>query len=405
MRIAMVSEHASPLAALGGVDAGGQNVHVAALSTALVARGHEVVVYTRRDDLAVADRVTMTGGVTVEHLAAGPPRPIPKDDIFPHVGSLAARLEDAWRAWRPDVVHSHFWMSGLAALRSARPLRIPVVHTFHALGTVKRRYQGAGDTSPQERVPSERLLTHRADRIVATCRDEVTELSRMGGNPGRVSVVPCGVDTDLFSPPDRPPAGGHRSRPFRLVSVGRLVERKGIDDVIRAMVHIPGAELVVAGGPDPSGLRADPDARRLTELARRVAVADRVRIVGRLDRHQVPELLRHADLAVCVPWYEPFGIVPLEAMSCAVPVVASRVGGLADTVVDGVTGLHIAPRRPLQLARAVTSLMADPSRRAAMGAAGRARVLQRYRWDEVADATLDAYETACRTGAGCRVAL
>lgn len=400
MRIAMVSEHASPLATLGGVDAGGQNVHVAALSAALAAAGHEVVVYTRRDDPTVATRVAMADGVTVEHVAAGPARPIPKDDIFPHVGTLAAGLEEAWREWRPDVAHAHFWMSGLAALRAGRPLGIPVLQTFHALGTVKRRHQARADTSPVERVPSERLITRKADRIVATCRDEVLELTRMGAHRARVSVVPCGVDTELFRPGPAP-AG----RPFRLVSLGRLVERKGVDDAIRAVAQVPGAELVVAGGPDRAGMASDPDARRLVELAHRLGVAERVRMIGRLGRHQVPELLRSADLAVCVPWYEPFGIVPLEAMSCAVPVVASLVGGLADTVVDGVTGLHVPPRRPAELARAVRRLMADPARRAALGVAGRARVQERYRWSQIADATLDAYEAAGRAGVGDRVAL
>src|SRR3954468_1154189 len=152
MRIALVSEHASPLAVLGGVDAGGQNVHVAALARGLARRGAEVVVHTRRDDGALPRRVALCHGVVVDHVDAGPPVALPKDELLVHMDAFAAELEQQWRDERPDVVHSHFWMSGLAALQAARELDIPVVHTFHALGVVKRRYQGDADTSPPARL-------------------------------------------------------------------------------------------------------------------------------------------------------------------------------------------------------------------------------------------------------------
>src|SRR2546423_5191557 len=142
MKVALVSEHASPLAPLGGVDTGGQNVHVSALARALAAKGASVVVYTRRDCPSQPSRVPICRGVTVEHVDAGPPEPIPKDELLPHMSEFAGRLERAWRAERPEVVHAHFWMSGLASLVAARPLGIPVVQTFHALGAVKRRHQG-----------------------------------------------------------------------------------------------------------------------------------------------------------------------------------------------------------------------------------------------------------------------
>ncbi len=162
MRIAMISEHASPLATLGGVDAGGQNVHVAALSAALAEEGHTVTVYTRRDDAALPARVAFAPGVEVVHLDAGPARAVPKDELLPHMGELADGLLADWRTARPDVVHSHFWMSGVAALDAAARLASspvgaaaapPVLHTFHALGSVKRRHLGAEDTSPP-RAPS-----------------------------------------------------------------------------------------------------------------------------------------------------------------------------------------------------------------------------------------------------------
>jgi D-inositol-3-phosphate glycosyltransferase len=389
VRIAMVSEHASPLAVLGGVDAGGQNVHVAALATALARRGAEVVVHTRRDDPALPDQVRFARGVTVEHVTAGPQDRLPKDELLPYMDEFAGRLRRSWQARPPDVVHAHFWMSGRAALAAGHPLGLPVAQTFHALGVVKRRHQGAKDTSPAERIAVERAIIHQADAIVATCSDEVFELVRLGADLHRVTVVPCGVDLDRFTPHGpampRPP---HR---HRLVVVSRLVERKGIGDVIGALGSLPGAELVVAGGPAASQLAGDPEARRLVALAGERGVASRVRLLGQLDQAELPALLRSADVVVCVPWYEPFGMVPLEAMACGVPVVASAVGGLVDSVVDGVTGLHVPARDPDQLAVAVAALLADPGRRAMLGRAGARRVRRRYGWDRIARSTLEVY--------------
>jgi phosphoheptose isomerase/glycosyltransferase involved in cell wall biosynthesis len=389
VRIALVSEHASPLATLGGVDAGGQNVHVAALARGLARRGAEVVVHTRRDDPSLPRRVALCPGVVVDHVDAGPAEVVPKDDLLPHMDAFAAQLERCWRAERPDVVHSHFWMSGLATLQAARPLDIPVVHTFHALGVVKRRYQGDADTSPPERLDVERAIVRDADRIVATCTDEAFELMRLGADRGKVHVVPCGVDLELFGPdgPAEP-----RGRAHRIVYAGRLVARKGIGNVISALQDVADCELVVAGGPAPEDLAADAEVRRLRALAEHHDVVDRVVFRGRVDRDALPALLRSADALVTVPWYEPFGITPLEAMACGVPVVASAVGGMIDSVVDGVTGRHVPPRDPERLTAVLRDLLADDAARAAQGRAGVRRTRQLYDWDRVALATLDVYE-------------
>ncbi len=385
----MVSEHASPLATLGGVDAGGQNVHVAALATGLVTLGNSVTVYTRRDGPKLPRRVVMAPGVVVEHVDAGPLRPIPKDDIYQHVGTFAKHLRRAWMLDRPDVVHAHFWMSGLAALTAAKPLGIPVTHTFHALGVEKRKHQGKADTSPDARVSEEARIVHAADRIVATSSAEVFELLRMGANQRRLKVVPCGVDLERFTP--HGPVEERRSNRIRIVTLSRLVPRKGIADVVEALVAVPGAELVIAGGGESADLLADPEAQRLSALARDLGVADRVYLRGRVERAEVPALLRSADVVACTPWYEPFGIVPLEAMACGVPVVVSSVGGLVDTVVDGVTGLHVPPQSPVRLAHALQSLAADAERRVTLGKLGVERVRARYSWSRIAAETLDVY--------------
>jgi len=262
---------------------------------------------------------------------------------------------------------------------------------------VKRRHQGAKDTSPPTRRREEATLAREADRIVATCSDEVFELVRIGADLRRVAVVPCGVDLGMFRPDG--PAAPRPSGAARLLVVSRLVERKGIGDVIAAMARLPGVELVVAGGPPAAELAGIPEAARLAALAERVGVAGRVRLLGRVGRCDLPALYRSADLVVNVPWYEPFGIVPLEAMACGVPVVVSAVGGLVDTVVDDVTGIHVPPRRPGLLAAAVAALLADPERRATLAATGARRARRRYGWDRIAGSTLEVY-AGLLTGVG-----
>lgn len=393
--IAMVSEHASPLAVLGSEDAGGQNVHVAALSTALAERGHEVTVYTRRDDPDLPDRVPFAPGVTVEHLTAGPPAPVGKDDLPPHLPELTASLRAALQRERPELVHAHFWMSGLCSLEATAGLDLPVVQTFHALGTVKRREQGHDDTSPELRIPAEHRLAREAG-VIATCRDEVVELAAMGCDTERVVVVPCGVDTEVFAPlgPTR-----RRGERVRLLVIGRLVRRKGLSDVLQALVDVPDVELVVVGGPASEALDTDRAAARTRAEIDELGLRDRVRLFGRASHEDVAAWIRASDVVVCAPWYEPFGIVPLEAMACGVPVVGTAVGGLLDTVRDGRTGRLVPPRRPDLLADALREVAADPVLRARMGAAGRRRVLSRFSWDRVAEETERAYRTLTGMGA------
>jgi glycosyltransferase involved in cell wall biosynthesis len=389
LKLHLVSEHASPLALLGGVDAGGQNVHVADLALALARAGVEVVVHTRRDDPRLARRVRLGPGVVVDHVDAGPPEPLPKDELLPHMRAFAADLRRSWERERPDVVHSHFWMSGLATLDAARPLGIPVLHTYHALGVVKRRYQGASDTSPPERLGCEQRIAIGVDRVVATTEHERRELITMGADPDAVRVVPCGVDLTRFKPRS-PRLRRRRGRP-RVVVVSRLVERKGIGNVIEAIAELDDIELVIAGGPPASRLDVDSEARRFRSLARRVGVADRVRLVGAVPRERVPALLQSADVVACCPWYEPFGMVAVEAMACGVPVVASATGGLAETVVDGVTGALVTPRCPASIADGIRRALAAPW----WGEMGAARA-ERYGWDRVAAATLAVADEVTR---------
>ena len=391
MRIDMVSEHASPLATLGGADAGGQNVHVAALAEHLARRGHTVRVYTRRDapQDRLPERVELCPGVEVVHVPAGPPEPLPKDDLYPLMDEFGRWLELDWRGHgRPDVVHAHFWMSGLASLQAGQGAGVPVALTFHALGSVKRRHQGAADTSPQVRVGHERALAAGVDLVVATCADEVEELRAMGGPLAPVEVIPCGVDTSLFCPGQ---AVGDDSDGSRMVlAVGRMVERKGFDVAVRALAEVPDATLVIVGGPPADQLARDPEARRLRELARQCGVHDRVHLVGGLAHDRLPDLYRSAQVVVSTPWYEPFGITPVEAAACGRPFVGSAVGGLLDTVQHRRTGLLVPPRDPSALATALRELLDNPEWAARLGARAARRAQGTYGWPQVAQRTEEA---------------
>ncbi len=391
MRIAFVSEHASPLAALGGVDAGGQNVHVAELAAGLTRLGHEVSVFTRRDDPALPDRLVVAEGYEVVHLDAGPAEVLAKDDLWPLMSEFAAALRDELERDTPDLVHAHFWMSGWAAHRVARSLQLPTAITFHALGTVKHRHLGAADPSPVARLAVERQLARSVNRVVATCSDEVAELRSVGAAAQHISVVPCGVDVARFTP-DGPVLNVRRQR-HRIVSLGRLVPRKGFDTVVQALTRLPDTELIIAGGTPGD----DPERNRLLAEADRLGVADRVEMMAQVPRSEVPALLRSADVVVATPWYEPFGIVPIEAMACGVPVVASAVGGMLDTVLPEVTGLLVPPQDAAGLASAVARLLDQPALRRSYGSAAARRARQDYSWDRVAAETDEAYRRTLRT--------
>jgi glycosyltransferase involved in cell wall biosynthesis len=386
MRIAMVSEHASPLASLGGEDAGAQNVHVRGLAAALAARGHSVTVYTRRDG-SMPERVPAGPGVEVVHVSAGPADTVPRRELPAYTAEFTQRLIDRWDEESPDVVHAHFWNSGVAALRAAWALDgPPVVQTLHSLEHLERRQGGDVRSAPARR-RLEPAVARQADQLIAMCSEEAFELARLGVSSRRIAVVPQGVDTRRFSPEG--PAELKR-RATRLVSVGRIAPRKDVDSAIRALAELVASgrddvELVVVGG-SVSVERPldDPEVARLAGLARSLGVREHVDFRGWVSHDTLPRLLRSADVLVATPRYEPFGVVALEAMACGIPVVASAVGGLLDTVVHGTTGLHVPPGDLPVLVRTLALLIDYPRLRARLGPAGVDRARTAFTWEQVA---------------------
>lgn len=350
----------------------GQTAHLTCLAGALADRGHRVTFYTRRATPELPDRWPLRDGVGVHLVPTGPPEQLHEAELLPHAIEFGHRLARIWRRRPPDLIHSHSWIWGPAALRAARQHGLPLLHTYHALGTIERRHHHVTD------------MGLACDRIIATCRNEVAELTRMGVPAEKTTVVPYGVDPDRFTPHGpKAPRGAH---PYRLLQVG-----KGAAVSIAALPLLPGAELVVVGGPPPCPPDRNDEVRRLRALAHEAGVAHRVHFTGGVPDDRVPPLLRSADVVVCPADHEPFGTVPLEAMACGRPVVAGAVGSHLDMVADPGTGRLVPPRDPEALARAVGALLADPATREACGAAARRRILARYTWAQVAAATETAY--------------
>ena len=403
LRIALISEHASPLAALGGTDAGGQNVYVAHVAKSMARAGHHVDVFTRRDAPHLPPSVDICPGVRVLHIDAGPAAHVPKEGLLPHMPAFgASALKSMQHSVPYSVVHANFFMSGLVGLRLRERLRVPLVVTFHALGLVRRKHQGARDAFPESRIAIERRLARTADRVVAECPQDKTDLMRLyGASPSRIATVPCGVDLDEFGPGSRECARRRLGIPdseFVVLQLGRIVARKGIDNVIRAVACMrPGLHvrlLVVGGESSEPDETATPEIGRLRSLAQQCGIANRVTFTGHRQGAALRDHYLAADVFVSTPWYEPFGITPLEAMACARPVIGSAVGGIKFSVVDEVTGYLVPPHDPEALAQRLERLHDNPALAEALGRAGARRVRERFTWERVGNALVEVYAEA-----------
>jgi D-inositol-3-phosphate glycosyltransferase len=398
-RLAVLSVHTCPLAALGGKETGGMNVYVREVSRALGRLGLEIDVFTRSQDPGIPEVVALGPGARVVHVPAGPTRPIARAAVATHLPAFAERVE-AFRAreqGRYDLVHSHYWLSGLAGLDLARRWDVPLVHMFHTLGAIKNAVaRGSGDTEPAERLAAEIRIAAGADRIVASNLVERADLVwHVGADPGRVRVIPCGVDVELFRP--RPQAAA-RARlgldaEHVLLFVGRLTPIKGLETLLRALAVLRSdgfaasrvALLVVGGTKGDSD-----DGAHLRRLAQDLGVAAWVDFRGPQPQEALTDYYAAADLCIMPSRYESFGMVALEAMASGLPVIASRAGGLAVTVQDGTTGRLVPEGDVTALARAVTGFLVDDVARRTLGARA-VEWARRFAWPSVGRSLAELY--------------
>ncbi|MFA9441622.1 glycosyltransferase family 4 protein [Uliginosibacterium sp. sgz301328] len=408
-RIALISEHASPLAQSGSVDCGGQNVYVAHVARQLAARGWLVDVFSRRDSAAQPEVIEWLPGVRVVNVPAGPARCIPKEELLPYVDDFADWMQYFMRrqALSYDVIHANFFMSAWIGLQLRRAFGIPLVVTFHALGRVRREHQREADRFPDSRFAMEQAAMDEADAIVAECPEDLADMRRLYGvDPWRVHVVPCGFDSHEFRPLSRRhsrmlldmPAGE-----FSVLQLGRMVPRKGVDTVVESIAalrdrHNIRAALYVVGGnthePDPV---ATPEIARLSQIAHDLGIRHQVHFVGQRDRDELAHYYCATNVFVTTPWYEPFGITPVEAMACSRPVIGAEVGGIGFSVVDGETGFLVPPRDPLAVAHCLARLYHDPALAGSMGLAGHARAEACFTWAKVADELIAVYTAVAQS--------
>jgi D-inositol-3-phosphate glycosyltransferase len=338
----------------------------------------------------------MGHGARVIHLAAGPEAPMPREAVHGHLDEFVDRVERFRQSedLRYDVIHAHYWLSGVAGLALRAPWNAPLVQMFHTLGRLKNTVaQSASEVEPELRIDEESRLVAEADRIVAA---NVVERAHLvwyyGARAERVHVIPCGVDTELFQPMDRAAAKVELElgpEPL-LIYVGRLQPIKGLETLVHAMPRVPGARLLIIGGDQD-----EPDnghAVHLRECVRTLGLDGRVRFLGPQPQHRLRLFYAAADATVMPSYYESFGMVALEAMACGSPVVASRVGGLTTTIQDGVTG-HLVPEGdPIALAGCLAGLLADDEARAQLSREA-TRWAAEHRWPCVAEKVCELYST------------
>ena len=405
--VALFSEHASPTALLGGADAGGQNVYVDELSRNLACKGYAVDVFTRRTGAEDAEVVDWAPGVRVIHLQAGPLQPRPKDELWPYMPEFRdsflrfMELEEA----RYNLIHGNFWMSGWVASELRQRLAIPAVQIFHAMGKTKRRHQKRVDTSPGDRIGVEMQVIRDVDRVIAQCPSERDELVKdYKADPEKVVIIPSAVNTKIFRPVERDEARQHIGLDAAgkvIVYVGRILPRKDVRNIVRALALLlrqdedaPQITLLIVGGEtqDADPL-ATPEIGELQKLAAELGVADHVRFAGKHQANELRYFYSAGDVVVTTPWYEPFGLTPLEAMACARPVIGSAVGGITYTIKQDETGFLVPPRDPGALAARLRDLFDAPKLCRQMGLAARKRVEREFTWSIVAMRTAALYDS------------
>jgi D-inositol-3-phosphate glycosyltransferase len=362
-----------------------------------------VDIYTRRESPEQPEVVRWWPGIRVIHITAGPVKPVEKEGLLIYMREFADNmLQFIMREQRVyDLIHAHFFMSAWVASMVKKVLRIPYIVTFHALGIVRKIYQKEMDRFPAERCDIERYIVRDADRIVAECpQDKEDLIVHYQADPGKITIVPCGFNPEEFYPVDQEKArelvGLPPEEPV-LLQLGRMVPRKGVETVIRALGCLQRqgkkVRLVIVGGNSdrPDALQT-PEIGRLQEIAREEKVTNQIYFTGRKGRDVLRYYYSAADIFVTTPWYEPFGITPLEAMACGVPVIGSDTGGIKFSVVPGKTGLLVPCNDAEILALGIGNLLENKKLRRQMGKNGIRRVHSYFTWKKAAGQLIGAYE-------------
>jgi D-inositol-3-phosphate glycosyltransferase len=406
----MLSVHTCPLATLGGKETGGMNVYVRDLSRELGRRGIAVDCFTRSQNPTIPHVSTKLGpNGRVIHVPAGPETPYDKNRIVDHLPEFVQGvLGFAQREGvEYDVIHSHYWLSGLAASPLRRAWDAPIIQMFHTLGHMKNSVASSpAEWEAEERIEGEAEVMALADRLIAATPVERAQMVWLyGADAAKVSVIPCGVDLDLFYPIPEDEAKQVLGLPLQrcvILFVGRIEPLKGIDTLLRAIALITPElpcwrdelSVIIVGGAPGAGIEeTQAELARLQALRAELGIEDLVTFRGAKDQDTLNYYYSAAELVVMPSHYESFGMVALEAMSCGTPVVASKVGGLAFSVQDGQTGFLVPDGDAEALAGRIRLLLKDHDLRHQMGRQA-VRWAQRYGWPVIAQQIVDVYEQA-----------
>ena len=380
-------------------------MYVGELAYQLARKGYEVDIFTRWEHAQLPQVVQWRNGVRVVHIKAGPVECIPKEQLLPYMADFRENMLAFMRneQIQYDLIHANFFMSALVALELKAILHVPFVVTFHALGHVRRIHQGEQDKFPPERLDIESSAIKLADYIIAECPQDREDLIKYyNAPPDKIRVVPCGVNTEEMFPVDQRLARMKLKLPqddFVLLQLGRMVQRKGVDNVIRALTKLrytgTRIRLIIVGGEDEvCGLGYNPEIARLKQLAKELGVQHCVTFAGRKGREELKYYYAAADIFITTPWYEPFGITPLEAMACGTAVIGADVGGIKYSILDGKTGLLVPPKDPQALADKINELLMRRPVLEEMGRNGIKRVQALFTWERVAQLMSRLYDKA-----------
>lgn len=408
MRIAMLSYHTCPLATLGGKDTGGMNVYVRDLTRYLGQLGVHVDVFTRSQDEHVPHVLHDLGyGNRVVHVPAGPEVPLPKAELENHIPEFVSGIAEFAQSKdiRYNLIHSHYWMSGIAGVELKQRWEAPLVHMYHTLGLMKNRVaQSPNEIEGDYRAQGERKILKVADRIIAATPAELAQLQWLyQADTRRITVIPPGVDLSHFYPIPVDEAKAFVGIPLEdrmVLFVGRIEPLKGLDVLIEAMGRYcqerqndqTQLDLVIIGGePEVSPEVMTSEMARLQAMREKYGLKDMVTFVGKRAQDTLPYYYSAAEAVVVPSHYESFGMVALEAMACGTPVVASHVGGLAFLVQDGVTGYSVPVGDPEALCCRLKTLLGDLELRSRMGQQA-AELARKYAWEVIAQQIQDLYK-------------
>jgi len=393
LKIAMLSVHACPAGRLGTKDTGGMSVYIRELARELGRRGHWVDVYARAHDPRDEQIVELGQNARLIHLEAGEVEDIHKLVVYSYLADFLCELESFTErsGLQYDLIHSHYWLSGWLGRCVQRWWDVPHITMFHTLGAVKNTI-GVGEDEPELRIWAEKELAKDCHRVIAATEKEKEDLIRYcDASPETISVIPCGVNLDLFQPVDRRIA--RRQLGFDddriILFVGRIDPLKGIDRLLMAMTYLEkrhGLRLVVIGGDG----HCQPEVERLQRLSQKLHVQDSVTFVGAVSQEELPCYYSAAHVCVVPSYYESFGLVALESLACGTPVVAAEVGGIESVVRQGETGYVVKDNAPLRLADRIAALLSEPDGDAQSASSRRASVL-RFGWANIAEAIIEEY--------------